>query len=167
MKYRIFFVVVALLYTSVPATHAYLTTKQESLVANDQTVLFLVEYKFGHEKYDVLMPVAAKSSKDPIKNTVSYTVIDEAGNPVKGSSYGIVLSRARYENGLYHTGKGLGRTFTLVVAFTPEMSSASHTYQLQVTHLPFNFDGTTPLQLNPSELQYYQTPLITLSNDSN
>lgn len=144
-------------------THAYFTTGQhaEALTGG---ALFTIDYSFGAPKHDVYLPFSTHNSSTNKENTaVSYSILDEDGNDVKGKHSAIVLSNALLEkNGMYKVAKGIAKKFTLAVVFIPEIQNPDTTYRLQVTHLPFNFDGTQQLQLNPSELQYYTTKPLSL-----
>lgn len=147
---------------------AYFTTSQKALPLEDgSSALFLIEYRFGTNKHDVHMPILTEVGTERKTGFVSYEIIDGNGNPVRGTMKGIVLSSTPIKERMYVIPKGLGKNFTLVVVFTPEpavptVSSLPKSYRLQVTQLPFSFNGTQELQLNPSELKYYTTELIEL-----
>ena len=144
-----------------PSTaNAYFTTGQRAESFGNGTMLFLIDYAFGHSKRDIVMPVAARNTAARSNDAVSYGIFDAEGNRVPGTAYGVVLSGAPYKDALYVIPKGQSQKMTLVVFFTPDVPSADETYRLQVTHLPFNFDGTQQLQLNDSELRYYTTKFI-------
>ena len=151
---------VALFFVAVP-THAYFTTGQnaEALTGG---ALFTIDYSFGMEKHDVYLPFTAHNQSVALNtNAVSYAILDEDGAVVKGKVSAIVLSNATLgTDHMYKVAKGSAKKFTLVVVFIPEAPNAEKTYRLQVTNLPFNFDGTQQLQLNPSELKYYTTKSI-------
>lgn len=144
-------------------THAYFTTGQyaEALTGGG---LFTIDYSFGVPNHDVYLPFATHNSSTTKEDTaVSYSILDENGNEIKGKLSAVVLSNALLEkNGMYKVAEGVAKKFTLVVVFIPDVKNPDTTYRLQVTHLPFNFDGTQQLQLNPSELQYYTTKPISL-----
>lgn len=143
-------------------TNAYFTTAQNQIDLGNGTGLFLIEYKFGMKKYDVHIPVTAMTNVKQ-NDVVSYEMLNKNGDVAMGESVGIVLSDATInENGIYVVPKGTSATFTLVVFFTPEKSEDLNRYKLQVTNLPFQFDGTQQLQLNPSELKYYITRSLKL-----
>lgn len=142
-------------------THAYFTTAQsaETLTGG---ALFTIDYSFGMAKHDVYLPFHAHNqSIVPSTDAVSYSILDEDGAVVAGKVSAIVLSNATLgTDGMYKAAKGAAKKFTLAVVFIPETKDAEKTYRLQVTNLPFNFDGTQQLQLNPSELTYYTTKSI-------
>lgn len=162
MRTLLFFVL-ALLFVAQP-TQAYFTTNQEAMaLPGSHTALFLIDYSFGMTKHEVVLPVSARMGTETKDDSVSFSVLDEAGNAVDGKVTSMVLSNAPLsDEGMYVTQKGLGRKFRLAAFFTPTTYDASKKYRLQVTHLPFNFDGAQQLGLNPSELKYYTTPLISL-----
>ncbi len=145
-------------------THAYFTTAQSAEKLDGQSAFFSIEYAFGMKKREVYMPVFAHNQSAPVsESAVSYAILDEDGKEIAGKMTAIVFSKATLtKEAMYVTKKGTSNTFTLAVVFTPETYDAEKTYRLQVTHLPFNFDGTQQLQLNPSELQYYTTKPISL-----
>lgn len=108
------------------------------------------------------MPLLAQNGGEKSNAAVSYEILDEDGEKAAGNAFGIVLSTADIgEKGQYVTEKGMGRKFVLAVFFTPTVRDADE-YRMQVTHLPFSFNGTQELQLNPSELKYYTTGLLPL-----
>lgn len=152
----------AIVFMGAP-THAYFTTAQ-SAEALAGGVLFTIDYSFGMEKHDVYLPFFAHNqSFAPSTSTVSYTILDENDNEVKGKVSAVVLSNATLgANGMYKAKKGSAKKFTLAVVLIPEASNPEKTYRLQVTNLPFNFDKSQQLQLNPSELKYYTTKSIAL-----
>jgi hypothetical protein len=155
-------VLCALYFTATP-TYAYFTTGQnaETLTGG---ALFTIDYTFGMTKHDVLMPFFAhEQGVAPSTDAVSYTILDEDNLAVPGKASAIILSTATLEkNGVYRVVKGGAKKFTLAVVFAPETPNPEKTYRLQVTNLPFNFDGTQQLQLNPSELKYYTTKSISM-----
>ena len=146
-------------------TNAYFTTNQEAVALKNHTGLFLIEYNFGMKKHEVYMPIFAENTTTTSNTRVSYQIIDDTGAVVTtGTSIGMVLSSTPLSSKepQYVTPKGVAKKFMLAVLFTPNQSQLNAKYRLQVTHLPFNFDGTQQLQLNPSELQYYTTKLLSL-----
>lgn len=148
----------------VHTTHAYFTTAQSAYSLGNGSGLFLIDYKFGMEKRDVYMPISAVMNQAITSSTsVSYTILDSKGNEVAGKASAIVLSSTSITDDiLYKISKTQVGTFTLMVAFTPTEKKVGEKYRLLVTYLPFNFDRAQQLQLNPSELKYYTTKLITL-----
>jgi hypothetical protein len=143
--------------------NAYFTTGQKAEVLDAHSGLFLIEYAFGMAKHEVHMPALAYTGKEATSTAVSYAIIDKDGNEVTGKSVGIVFSETPLtKNGIYVIPKGTSKKMTLAVIFTPTTGTALSDYRLQVKHLPFSFDGTQQLQLNPSELQYYTTEYLSL-----
>lgn len=143
---------------------AYFTTSQSAVAVDGETsAVFLIEYRFGNGKHDLHMPIIAERGTERTDSVLSYEILDTAGKPAPGTAMGIVLSDAPIGAGEYVVQKGFAKRFTLLVVFKPETVSESE-YRLQVTQLPFTFDGTQALQLNPSELTYYTTPPLTLGN---
>ncbi|HEU4677217.1 MAG TPA: hypothetical protein VFS75_00685 [Candidatus Paceibacterota bacterium] len=140
---------------------AYVKTG-ESTIKADGSIIFLMDYVFGHEKHEIGMPVIARDTDGALPSMLSYQIFDETGARVAGRAIGIVLSSARVDGtGEYVVPKGHSRKFTLMVIFTPEKNNAVSKYRLQVTSLPFYFDKTQLLRLNPSELTHYTTALVT------
>lgn len=143
-------------------SHAYFTTSQKEIDLGNGIGLFLIDYKFGMTKHEVILPVRAVNTNEKKADVVEYSILDKDGNIPKGKLSAIVLSHAQLGNDrMYHTKKGSSETFTLAVFFTPDTKSVSE-YRLQVTNLPFNWDGLQQLQLNPSELKYYTTKPLNL-----
>ncbi len=143
--------------------NAYFTTAQDATIIEDDSVVFTIEYAFGHEKRDVHMPVIARNGDTGSPSEVSYTILNEAGKQVPGKAIGIVFSNAKLTNaGEYVVPKAEARKFILTVLFTPTTVIEGEKYRLQVNYLPFTFDGEQQLQLNPSELKYYTTKYISL-----
>ncbi len=144
---------------SIPgASHAYFTTNQEAIPVGGGA-LFTIEYAFGVGKHTLHMPIFTERGTERKNSTLSYEILDGEGNPGGGKAVGIVLSSAPVSGLEYVVSRGIKRHFTLLVAYAPEKPGE---YRLQVTQLPFSFDGTQQLQLNPSELTYYATKLIPL-----
>lgn len=156
-----FFILAILLSASFFSTNtqadAYFTTHQEVVPLKNGSALFLIDYAFGMEKRDVYLPVFARNTASTSNNFVSYSILDGHNTEAKGTINGIVLSDTPIKDSMYITPKGHQKNFRLAVLFTPLTATPQETYRLQVNYLPFNFDGTQQLQLNPSELQYYTT----------
>lgn len=151
------------IFLAIPSiSSAYFTTAQSEIKLSDESALFLIDFSFGMAKHEVQIPITAiQSSEAQTNSAVAYTIFDEDGNTAIGTASAIVLSRAEInKNGKYSVAKGLSQNFTLAVVFTPTVVTKVNEYRLQVTHLPFTFDGTQELQLNPSELKYYTTDLL-------
>jgi len=156
------FLIISIFTFSTSNAHAYFTTGQRAMVLDTHTALFLIDYAFGVKNHEVQLPIKA-SYLSTSTDAVSYAIIDKNGNQVAGKTVGIVLSKTPITtHQMYATPKGKSGKFTLAVFFTPDTSETPNEFRLQVTNLPFSFDGTQQLQLNPSELQYYTTKLISI-----
>ena len=140
-------------------TSAYFMTNQGALSVEPHGTLFFIEYTFGTEKNDIYMPIRVALGSTTATNTIGYHVYNEDGVVVPGKASAIILSNAPFDThtGMYTTKKSTSKKYTLVSVFTPDTVVPDQKYRLQVNHLPFNFNGTQQLQLNPSELQYYTT----------
>ncbi len=141
-------------------THAYFSTSQEATALDDHAGLFQVDYSFGHKSHTMHMPLYTQMSEEKDTTKLSYVILDENDNEVSGKTAGIVLSGAPLGRQGYEIEKDSAKKFSLFVVFKPTEDTTGHSYRLQVTHLPFSFDGAQQLQLNPSELQYYTTKSI-------
>jgi hypothetical protein len=154
--------VVASVITTAHSVEAYQTTGQEAFTVDEHTGVYVINFAFGHGKYDISIPVHAGRSTEKSDTSVSYDVLSNT-EETSGSSTGIILSDAPLRDGMYVVPKGKMMNFTLLVFYTPKSTVATE-YHLAVTHLPFSFNGTQQLRLNPSELKYYQTESETLRN---
>lgn len=141
-------------------SHAYKTTAQSATKIEKNVYLFTVDYTFGMEKREVLLPTRTNREKATSTQSIAYEIVDEAGKKVAGTATGIVLSDAQLtKKGFYKTKKGKANAFRLAVTFIPA-GTIERSMRLMVNHLPFNFDGKQELMLNSSELKYYKTPVI-------
>lgn len=144
-------------------SHAYFTTDQKTIPLDNGSQLFVITYTFGHKNHVVGMPYLTSSSTLNSTSTLTYAVVDKHDVPVTGNSSAIILSNfTTLNNNMYEVPKGKKQAFTLLVVFKPADATSKHDYRLQVTGLPFNFDGKQQLGLNTSELQYYVTPYTDL-----
>lgn len=168
MKYTIKYSVFALaLFVCLPnLSQAYTTTSQTSIRLNDNTLLFLVQYQFGHEKFSYHLPVMAKRGSEGSTH-VGYNILkDGTLRTDVGATTAIVLSDAVMKGGSYLVEKGEAEVFTLVTFLTlPEGHSASSTqYALAVSALPFELATADNLYkqngLSEAELKPYKTLLI-------
>ncbi len=79
----------------------------------------------------------------------------------------VVFANAPIVDGMYKLEKGKAHTMTLVAVYKAGADTQQNEYALQVDELPYYVsqeDGTqTYLKLNPSELQYYMTPMALLN----
>jgi hypothetical protein len=157
-------VVFVLTLLSAPYAEAYLTTNQAEFTTKDsKTGVYLIAFEFGHEKYDIHIPLSAFRSTKANSSYISYSLVDNEKEQAKGDSVGLILSTARLQNGMYVVPKGKKMKFTLIAFYTPSALETESDFRLQVNHLPFSFDGVQKLQLNVSELDHYTTELLTLS----
>jgi len=148
---------------AIPRTHAYFTTNQDARLLDNHTGLFTIDYVFGVRSHTIDMPVLAQNSLETSPNKVSYVILDDNDRVVPGKATALVFSTAELQrSGIYTVSKNEAKKFTLAVLFRPDTIESGMRYRLQVTHLPFMFDGTKQLQLNPSELIYYTTKGIGL-----
>ncbi len=165
MRVFLFLFSVVLCYgMAVQSSEAYLTTAQSAQKLSSGSALFLIEYHFGTKNNAVYMPFITAYGTSTATNTLSYQIFDDEGTAVSGKVAGIVLSDATYstKDMMYIAPKGLSNKFILAVLFTSDSYDPEKKYRLQVTHLPFSFNGEHQLKLNPSELTYYTTDLISL-----
>ncbi len=164
MKHITTFILVVFLFLGAIPTSAdaYFTTAQNAFTVDNKTGVFTIDFAFGHKNYDVYIPVHAIHGGVLSSNKLSYVVKDTDNAIARGSSVGIVLSNARVKDGMYIIPKGTSATFRLLVIFTKDTTAAADAYTLTITHLPFRFNGTQQLKLNPSELQYYVTKPLSL-----
>jgi hypothetical protein len=142
---------------------AYFTTNQQAFAANKTLGLYTIEFKFGHGSRDVYIPINALSGYQKSSNALTYQIINNEKEQALGTTSGIVLSSTPVKDGMYVIPKGKTATFTLLTFFTPSDVEEGATFRTQVTNLPFLFDGTQELALNPSELTPYTTELVPLS----
>lgn len=152
-----------LFFSFTTSAHAYFTTAQKEIRLSDGSGLFLIEYSFGMAKYEVYMTPFAQRSLTTDTKMVSYEILNEKNEVVAGKAVGIVLSDTMLNKDIqYVVSKNASKKFTLAVFFTPDKKNTGEKYRLHVTYLPFKFDGTQQLQLNPSELEKYTTKGIAL-----
>lgn len=167
MKRYIFALFVCALFTlSVQGAQAYLTTNQAAFTVDGKTAVFVIDYGFGHEKYDILMPMHAFTPKMNSIDGITYKITTIDGDPARGNSYAIVLSDVKHENGMYIAPKGFRSNFRLLVLYTRGENEVSSSFRTEVTKLPFAFKNVRSLGLNPSELEKYVTPYVTLDQNA-
>ena len=155
------------------ATQAYFTTGQTAAPLTSNAALYTIEYAFGHEDYDIYMPVIAERGllHDSDEEKVGYT-LRENGDEVRteGIAAGLVLSTTPIVDGMYKIAKGTAQKMTLLVLLVTDKDALETDYALQVEKLPYYVDrgGDEPdaLELNTSELQYYVTKEVELNTGS-
>jgi hypothetical protein len=167
MKHSVKFYLVALfLFVAAPqVSQAYLSTSQTSLRLNDNSILFFVEYEFGHENFSYQLPIKAeRGSKE--SDALGYDILKDGKlRTNKGDVSAAVLSKAQIKDGKYMVPEGESASFILMAFLTlPKDRLASSTdYSLAVSSLPFEIgaDGEyIPNKLTKSELARYQTPVV-------
>ena len=164
MKRSIFFLFALLIIVMPQTGEAYLATKATSIRLNDQTLMFMLTYSFGHDELSYRMPIIATRNGDDRSDGLGYTISNGSLRTSGGETLAIVLSNAKVEDGMYVVPKGESREFTLLTFFTvPETAATSSDFSVGVESLPFmyNKDGTyRESQLNEGELVDYRTPAI-------
>lgn len=148
------------------ASEAFYSTTKTSVRLNDNTLLFLVSYQFGHEKDEYQLPIGAFRSAVGVGDFLSYDIV--TGNGLRtniGQTMSLVVSDAKVKDGMYYVPKGKQENFTLVTfLMLPEERSASTTdFSLQVNRLPIiqeSFGKTTKFDLPPSLLNSYKTEVV-------
>jgi glycine/serine hydroxymethyltransferase len=161
--------IAALAFAAPFSSEAYFTTAQSATAVSPQTGIFEIEYAFGLNEADILMPVLAKwhLPHESAAKEVGFDLLKNNDYAAKdGQAVGIVLANAPIENGMYRIAKGGAKKMTLMVFYTAPQVNDAASYALQVTRLPFyveNADGTLDARaLNTPELQYYISPALTL-----
>lgn len=170
MKIKHISLLAALIALAAPfSSQAYFTTAQSAAAISHQSGVFEIEYAFGLNDADIRMPVLAAwhLSHESSAREVGFDLLKDNDYAARdGQAVGIVLANAPIENGMYRIEKGAAKKMTLMVFYTAPKKTDAATYALEVTRLPFyveKADGTWDARaLNPSELQYYMTPAITL-----
>jgi len=159
MKNITYLALLCLVFLATSSTSlAYFTTNQSAVRVTDTTSIFMIEYKFGHGSYEIRMPVLTERKNGVSDNKVLYNFYNEDNEVLDaGNATGIVLSDAEVLDGMYVIPKGKSKTLTLLVIFE---NQTPDDVRLQVEYLPFQFNNTQHLRLNPSELQYYTTPFL-------
>ncbi len=146
-----------LAFSGATDARAYNTTHQESFTVDGKTVVYVIDYAFGHEKYNLTLPMHAVHTHTTATDTLGYEVRTKDGVQGKGKAVGIVLSKAQLGNGVYTTKKGILTDFRLLVLYTIAPGEKVEDFSMNVTHLPFAFKGVQDLELNASELRAYTT----------
>lgn len=164
MKYFSLHMLLIGVLTCLPSvSQAYFTANQEAFTLDSTVAYYTVSFKFGHEDHDVYIPINTFRDIKATNTALTYKIYDTNKESVDGTGVAIVLSNARVVDGMYKVSAGRQETFTLFASFTPEKIETDGEYRLEVTSLPFRFDESQQLRLNPSELQYYTTKYIMLT----
>lgn len=164
-------IIFAALLLILPASaSAYISTGQQAIRVNDTTALFFIEYEFGHESHDLFLPVLAKRGQDhgTEAKTIGFELLEEGSFVNENASVqAAVISEAPIENGMYKVPKGYATTFRFAAIVTTDPDADEVDYSIQITDLPFYFDGMeNKQQLNPSELRYYRTEEVELNGEN-
>ena len=159
MKNFIFLVpvIIIMIFGFSSVTNAYHSTNQQAYTLDNKTSYHVIDFVFGHTNNDIYIPVSATNSTNHTNNALSYEIMNDEGEKVRGLNYGIVLSDAERRGDFYFIPKGVRKSFSLFVSFTIDERDIGANYTVGATHLPFIFNNTQQLQLNPGELQYYKT----------
>lgn len=150
------------------SANAYFTTAQSAEFLEDgKGILYTVTYDFGTEKYDMYLPIFPTRTNN--LEVLSYKFVDEIENETyrAGESIGVVTSNAEIRDGSYFIPKGEARRLTMMVLLMLPTVPSENDFNvaLQMTGLPFKMIAASKevdTYLNPSELQYYRTPAVSL-----
>lgn len=153
-------------------SEAYFTTDQQAYAVSEDTALFSLSYKFGFAERDLYMPIGAMRNVAANEHFVTgYQLLTDDKTPLtEGTAAGIVLTKdaaVTVVDNQYYVPAGTSATFTLYViaSFADATAHTTSDISLLMTQLPFVMetdDLTIETHLNPSELQYYHTPSISL-----
>jgi hypothetical protein len=162
MKYILSLIIASsLLLLGAPSSFAYVTTGQQALSVNQTLGIYTIDFRLGHEKHEIYVPIRLLKGDAKETDHVSYEIYNDDNEVAQGMSYGIVLGNVPVKDGMYVVPKGKAGSFTILMFYAP-LKGSSTPYYAHITSLPFNFDGSQDLQLNPSELTYYTTKSLTL-----
>jgi hypothetical protein len=139
-----------------------MTTDTNQFSVDGNVGVFTIDYRFGHEKHDLTMPLRAVRKESDDATALTYDVVDGEGRSGKGKAYAVILSDAPLKNNHYMTLKGFAHTFRLLVLYERDPSEANMFFRAQVTALPFAFTNVQNLSLNDSELRKYTTEPLPL-----
>lgn len=149
-------------------TSAYVTTDQNVVRLSDTAALFTITYQFGHKDLNFYMPIVPVRdlAHDSHSKNLGFEILEDGDNATtEGTATGIVLSGAPIVDGMYRTPADRFTQFMLVVLFTVPDEAEENDYALHVQELPFYMGDDREYQkLNPSELQYYVTPTVSLND---
>ncbi len=172
IKSKLFIGVFVLALIIPSSASAYFTTAQSATKLNERTILYTVTYQFGFAGRELYMPIV--SERDLVASStvfkLGYEIQDNDKKTSVGKSRSIVLSNdedVQIKDGQYYLPLTKSAEFTLVTLLTisDEELAADLDLSLLVTNLPFQMvkaGSPIPAHLNPSELQYYHTPAISL-----
>lgn len=153
-------------------SEAYLTTNQSATRINSDTIIFTVSYKFGHGSRDLYMPIGAVRGITTESNSpyLGYTIKSGEDTTEAGQVAGLVLTNDKnvvIKDAEYFIPAGESAEFTLFTIFNIPITEQENLGDLSllVSNLSFTMideSNEIPARLNPSELQYYQTPAVDL-----
>ena len=167
--HHILYGIVALLMVLPLTSSAYFTTAQHAHQLSENSVLFLIEYRFGINQFDLYMPVFGERNLPFGAETdaLGYVILEDGTATDVGAAEGIVLSNTEREGAFYKIPKGTAAKMTFALLFTIPEDALEADYQLQIQELPFyTGDDRMYRKLMPSELQHYITPEVEL-NEAN
>jgi hypothetical protein len=149
---------------SLPTAHGYFTTGQDAYSPTGDVGLFVIDFTFGHAKYDMALPMhAVKTFDTKSTTTLQFEILNSEHKRASGTVTAFVLSEADQEHGMYVVRKGKKEEFRLVALYTRTNEEAGGLFRAQVTQLPVSLIGFEDLKLNPKELVHYTTNFIPLS----
>ena len=174
-KLKLFIGVFAFTLLLPSTSKAYFTTDQTATRINSETILYTVTYEFGLSGRELYMPIGALRDDNSTTSSpyLKYTLLDKEDRTDIGKSAGLVFSTdedVEIRDNQYYLAPDKTAKFTLVtlVNLPADQLESNLDLSLLVTSLPFTMvKGGTPIpaHLNPSELQYYRTPTISLKRD--
>lgn len=150
-------------------SQAYFTTDQSATRLTNETMLYTVTYHFGFSGRELYMPILAMRGLSASNTSpyAGYALINEDGDESEaGVATSIILTNqedVEVRDNQYYLPENKSASFTLMTILTIPEEQQTENLALLVTNLPFTMvkDGTPiPAHLNPSELQYYTTPVI-------
>lgn len=157
-------------------SQSYFTTDQTATRINNETIIFTVTYKFGFATRELYIPIGAVRGTEATGDSpyIGYKIIgDKEEEPFLGgktTSLAFTTDKnVTIKDNQYYLPAGKSAKFTLITFLNvPAAEQAmSQDYSLLVSRLPFTMiDDKTTIEahLNPSELQYYLTPSVSLAN---
>jgi hypothetical protein len=150
--------------TYTPIAHGYFTTAQHAYSPTGEVALFVIDFTFGHAKYDMALPMeAVKTFNTKSTTTLQFEILTSENTRASGTALAYILSDADQENGMYVVKKGTKENFRLVALYTRTKDEAGDLFRAQVTQLPVSLVGFEDLKLNPKELIHYTTNFIPLA----
>jgi hypothetical protein len=136
---------------------------------SDTSALYTISYAFGDDTEDLYFPILGVRDleNDSRTHTFGYEMLEDGRiRTTDGTAAGLILSDAPIVGDLYKVSKGTVAHFTVVMLYTVPDSLHENDYALHVEDLPFYVGGDMRYEhLNPSELQYYQTPTVSLNDE--